>query len=520
MTQSVLPTEYAPAERASEEETRRQSELVVADPLASSLLNSIPDMLVILNQQRQIVYANRALYGLLGLTEADAGRICGRRPGEVLNCIHAFESEGGCGTTEFCSTCGAVRAILSSQQKKADVQECRITQDEGADALDLRVWATPLEVGGEPFTAFAFVDIGNEKRRQALERLFFHDILNTAGGLKGTVELLNEAGTEEREEYQHLVSDLSDELIEEIQAQRELTDAEGGELAIHPAAVNTVAFLRNVAELYAHHEVASGRHIRVDPGAWDGVLSTDRTLLRRVVGNMAKNALEASTAGATVCLGCEQRDDGIEFWVHNPAVMPRDVQLQVFQRSFSTKGSGRGLGTYSIKLLTERYLDGRVSFDSSETQGTTFRVCCPHLAPMEGSAPVDAAGPVAARKGLRILVAEDNPVNQLLAVALLTKQGHTVTAVGDGRAALNALADRQIDVVLMDVQMPEMDGLEATAAIRRLEDTSAAHTPIVAMTAHATAEDEARFLAAGMDGHVAKPIQREILFRAIDRLVP
>jgi len=520
MAQPRLPTEFAPAERIPKDAVQSQSQLFLDSPLACQLLSSVPDILLVLNKQRQIVFANRALYDLLGLKETDTDKVLGRRQGEVLSCVHAFESEGGCGTTKFCSACGAMRAILSSHKMTEDVQECRITQDQSGEALDLRVWARPIKLEGELFTAFSVVDIRHEKRRQALERIFFHDVLNTAGGLKGSVELLRDASVEEFEEFRDMISHLLDELIEEIKAQRELTAAERDELTLSPVSVKTAAFLHEVADLYANHEVASGRRIRVDPDAWDGVFSTDRTLLRRIVGNMTKNALEASKPGETVSLGCEQAESGIAFWVHNPGVMPPDVQLQIFQRSFSTKGAGRGLGTYSIKLLTERYLRGSVSFTSLPEQGTTFRARCPDLKPGGGSAASGAdESPVNARHDLRILLAEDNPVNQRLVVRLLEKQGHAVVAVGDGRAAVDAIEEQPFDVALMDVEMPEMNGFEATAAIRKREGETGAHIPIVALTAHATAGDQARCLAAGMDGYVAKPIQWEEIFRVIDSLV-
>ena len=116
-----------------------------------------------------------------------------------------------------------------------------------------------------------------------------------------------------------------------------------------------------------------------------------------------------------------------------------------------------------------------------------------------------------ARPRLRILLAEDNPVNQKLAVRILEKDGHTVVVVGDGQAALTALAQQAFDLVLMDVQMPVLDGLDATAAIRKGEQTSGGHLPIVAMTARAMKGDQERCLAAGMDGYVAKPIKRDDL---------
>ena len=115
----------------------------------------------------------------------------------------------------------------------------------------------------------------------------------------------------------------------------------------------------------------------------------------------------------------------------------------------------------------------------------------------------------------RILLAEDNLVNQKLALRLLEKRGFDVTVVGDGRAALVALEANSFDAILMDVQMPEMDGFEATAAIRAKEKSTGAHIPIIAMTAHALKGDQERCLEAGMDAYVSKPIRTAELFKII-----
>ena len=124
------------------------------------------------------------------------------------------------------------------------------------------------------------------------------------------------------------------------------------------------------------------------------------------------------------------------------------------------------------------------------------------------------------RHRLRILLAEDNRVNQTLAARLLQKRGHAVTIVEDGKAALAALEAGSFDLVLMDVQMPEMDGLEATVAIREKERSAGGHIPIIAMTAHALVGDQERCLAAGMDGYISKPIRTSQLFATIESLVP
>jgi len=127
--------------------------------------------------------------------------------------------------------------------------------------------------------------------------------------------------------------------------------------------------------------------------------------------------------------------------------------------------------------------------------------------------------PRESRRPLRILLAEDNPVNQRLAVRLLEKQGHTVVVAGDGQAAVAAVAQQHFDVVLMDVQMPVLDGLEATAVLRAQEQTTGTHLPILAMTAHAMQDDAERCLAAGMDGYLAKPIKPAALLAALEELL-
>jgi CheY-like chemotaxis protein/HPt (histidine-containing phosphotransfer) domain-containing protein len=124
------------------------------------------------------------------------------------------------------------------------------------------------------------------------------------------------------------------------------------------------------------------------------------------------------------------------------------------------------------------------------------------------------------QRPLRILLAEDNPVNQKLAVRLLEKLGHQVTVAGTGRAALDALEQEPFDLALMDVQMPEMGGFEATAALREREQATGAHLPVIAMTAHAMKGDRERCLAAGMDGYVPKPIQSADLVAAIEAVRP
>ena len=269
-----------------------------------------------------------------------------------------------------------MNAILKSQTGTTAVEECRVLVHTAAGeaALDLRVWSAPLEIAGEAFTLFACQDIGNEKRRQFLERIFLHDLKNTTSALKGFLSLLEFAGRDEkvRDRYLQNVNLLSDQILDEIQSQRILLAAESGELRIEPTRFSSLALLQEVLAGYSRPDLMDGRRLSLCGDSADAELENDPTILKRVLGNMVKNAIEASVPGETVTLGCTATDQEVAFWVQNPTYMPENIRLQVFNRSFSTKGIGRGLGTFSMKFLTDRYLKGRIAFTSSEPEGTRF----------------------------------------------------------------------------------------------------------------------------------------------------
>lgn len=374
-----LATEFASAERADTDDVLREWKYFDTDSPIATLLNLVPEVVLILNRQRQVVFANRAALQYTGALEIE--NVLGKRPGELLHCRHSHETEGGCGTTPFCRYCGAVNAILESQDDKQASEECHVNaMNEGSEeALDVRVWARPMKVQDENFTFFALADIADEKRREVLERIFLHDIMNTATALKGFSWLLNTSveNYQLNRSYSDRIAALTERMIDEIQAHRQLLAAEKGELKPNVDGVNSYVLLQEIFLAYCRPDVLERRVLRLEEESEAIGFQSDPILLRRVLGNMVKNAIEASSPGDMIRMGCFGDGGEVVFWVNNPACMPENVRMQIFNRSFSTKGPGRGIGTYSIKYLSEKYLGGHVYFTSTEKDGTTFEARYP-----------------------------------------------------------------------------------------------------------------------------------------------
>ncbi len=374
-----MNTFYAPAERSSKEEILKDKEAFEHFDALKEFFNALPFLAAVLNDKRQLVYSNQALLDAMGFPNLEAA--LGQRPGEWLQCVHSKETPGGCGTSESCRYCGAVNAILQCIQTRQRSQgECRITGYLGDKEVAYDFWAvaSPITFQGKFFVVLSIADISHEKRRMALERIFFHDILNTAGGLRGFLEFVQMTDDpNEIKEYVDTATRLSDDLIDEIVAQRQLLSAERGDLKVEWESIAIDQILENVRNHLRFHLVAKDKQIVVHPPEDAPPLTSDTILLKRVLVNLVKNALEAIGPGETVSLGAEIVGENVIFSVHNPGFIAREVQLQLFQRSFSTKDKTRGLGTYSVKLLTEQYLGGRVSFRFEPAEGTTFYVELP-----------------------------------------------------------------------------------------------------------------------------------------------
>ena len=342
-----------------------------------------PNPLVILGHDRKVLYANPAARALNSSHNGD--RLEGLELGDLLRCVHS-QGPRGCGDTPACHYCGADLAVRLGLGGESAAAECLVTASaaNGDTSSEYTIRSRPVEWKGQKAVFCALSDISHEKRRRVLERVFFHDILNTAGSVKGLSEMLlmerQELDGAELSELLKMMRDSCDVMLEEIRGQQLILAAENGQLSTIWSQVAIAECMTGAAMVASHWPVAATKRIVpvFPPGT--PTFYTDPTLIGRILLNLLKNALEATPLGDEVRLAGRLSGDCAEFSVWNGGVIAPAVRLQIFQRSFSTKGIGRGTGTYSVRMLTENLLKGKASFSSNERDGTTFTVSFPRAA--------------------------------------------------------------------------------------------------------------------------------------------
>ncbi|HEX9080110.1 MAG TPA: PAS domain-containing protein, partial [Desulfuromonadaceae bacterium] len=234
-------------------ELERQYHMVRTDKLFDALMQATPDYVLLVNHKRQIVTANRNVLNVSGATTPES--LLGKRPGEAFNCIHTNDTAEGCGTGTYCSVCGGMQAVLDCLEAGTQtVRECHVTlNNDEQTAVDMVTVATPIMIDGMEFIVLVMRDISSEKRRELLERVFFHDVINTAGGIYGLACMLAEdedMSEQVRREHRNWLVELSEKLLDEIRNQRKLLAAEKGEFVPECANVSVRTLLTEVLNLY------------------------------------------------------------------------------------------------------------------------------------------------------------------------------------------------------------------------------------------------------------------------------
>ena len=380
-------------------------------------------------------------------------------------------------------------------------------------------------------------EAANEAKTEFLQRMS-HDIRTPINGICGMIDMADHYADnmEKQAECRKKVKEASNLLLELVNEVLDMSKLESGEVILEEIPFNLSSISREV--LVVIEQIAAEQNIKI---VWEKKEITHRDLIgspgyvKRVMMNILSNALKYNRANGYIYISCieipskQPEMTTMKFICRDTGIgMTEEFQKHIFEpfaqenTGSRTKFAGTGLGMPISKKLIEK-MGGTITFESAEGIGTTFVIRAPFKIDLDADKREEQTD-VSKKsiKGLHILLAEDNELNMEIAEFMLQNEGVVVTKAWDGQEAVELFRNSEpgeFDVILMDIMMPVMNGYEATKMIRSLDREDAKKIPIIAMTANAFTEDRIRAKEAGMDEHVAKPVDVELLIKVIYKLV-
>ena len=518
-----------------------------ARELTEQILDQLPIPVFLKDREGRFVRFNRQFQEFYQRTRA---QLMGAR-------IEDFTSAGWAAVTQQEDEQAWRSGVMVSSER-------RVTQVD--PPIDLVVNRIVITTGGQSYLLGFSIDVSEQRAaRDAMQRAvesaqaasrakseflanMSHEIRTPMNGILGMTELVLEStlDSQQRDDIA-LVKASADSLLTIVNDILDFSKIEAGKLDLEEVPFDLRKLVRQTIRAMALPAQQKGLLLRCTvPPHLPRMVKGDPGRLRQVLVNLLGNAIKFTQQGSVtlaLATGAETQDScAIEFAVSDTGIgIPFDKQKLIFEAFSQVDGSttrqfgGTGLGLTICRRLVI-LMQGDIALESVPGIGSTFRFSVPlqhsfvqppaddNDTAQASETPALALAPLAFEEedersgsGLRILLAEDNPVNQRLALRLLQKMGHRITLVDNGADALERTMQGGHDLVLMDVQMPELDGLSATRRIRQWEAAHGGHVPIVAMTARAMQGDRERCLEAGMDDYLSKPIDSERLRQLVSK---
>lgn len=382
--------------------------------------------------------------------------------------------------------------------------------------------------------ALAKADASEKSQKQFFASMS-HDMRTPLNAIIGMSDLALHDGCEpdKIQNYLKKISLSSKQLLALINEILEMARRENGKIELDNSSFNVCDVLKECVSTFKVKAEEENKEIEMKMDISSPVVCGDSLRLIQILNNLLSNAVKFTNSGDHITVSLRQIENRkmvrYLFSVEDTGIgISQEFLPYLFEpykregRFGSKKASGRGLGLSIVKNFVSQ-MGGEITVDSTVGKGTCFSVTLPFSVSTQKEEPEkEEEVEFANLEGSHILLAEDNPLNMEIVIELLKEQGVEISAAENGREALEKFADSEpyfFDAILMDMQMPEMDGCEAARAIRALERPDAEFVPIIALTANTFPEDIAQTVRAGMNAHLSKPVEPDLLFAALEQMI-